>query len=439
MKHLSVLIGFFVTLILLSACSVPSAPQTGTLEPEARDWQQLGGSVATGTQVSLAQTVAGISVMAYAASDGTSTNIYVRRWDGTSWVQLGGILDANPNQNTSYPSLALDSSGNPTVSWQEFGPTGDDPNNFYVKRWNGSSWVQLGGGRAFGDYVKTHDLALDSLGNPVLVTGTQFSGLIRSEVRVSRWNGSGWVDVGGRLNAETVSNAYHPSLALDSSGNPVVAWEEFANASQHIYVKRWTGSAWVEYAAGPLDVNVVYDAYEPSLALDSNNNPVVSWYEELGGNSLNVYVKRWNGTAWVQYGSGGPLDLTPFNTAYGPSLALDSSGKPRVAWTEYGTSTYNLYVKQWTGSAWTLVGTNPLSSTTLHANYSSLSLVNGKMGVAWAEGVSPSPSNTDNLYVKQYLTNAWQDMGGALDVQVGKFAVNSSIARKTVTTQVASS
>ena len=79
-----------------------------------------------------------------------SGNIYVKRWNGTSWVQMGGILDVDPNEYAFDSSLALDSSGNPVVSWDEcitynssFGRC--ESANVYVKRWDGSNWVQLGG------------------------------------------------------------------------------------------------------------------------------------------------------------------------------------------------------------------------------------------------------------------------------------------------------
>ena len=124
-----------------------------------------------------------------------------------------------------------------------------------------------------------------------------------------------------------------PSLALDSSGNPVVSWYELDNdtASSNIYVKRWNGSSWVQLGTF-LDVNINQNAQSPSLALDGSGNPVVSWYEFEGtSGSENIYVKRWDGSSWVQLGSF--LDVNVNQGAYNSSLALDSSGNPVVSWT----------------------------------------------------------------------------------------------------------
>ena len=183
--------------MLLGACTIPQ-PKQQTLDPEANYWQQVGSSVATGSSASLALDEAtGYPVVAY----DDSSNIYVKRWNGSNWVQLGGILDVNTNSSFD-PSLALDSSSNPVVSWWEFDFDGNSY-NIYVKRWDGSSWVQLG---TF-------------------------------------------------LDANTNQNAFNPSLALDSAGNPVVSWSESDGISENIYVKRWNGSSWVNVGSGVLSAS----------------------------------------------------------------------------------------------------------------------------------------------------------------------------------------
>jgi hypothetical protein len=408
------LVSLSMLVLLLGACTTPQ-PKRSTLESEANYWQQVGSRVvAIGSTASLAQTITGIPVMAYSSYDGTSTNIYVKRWNGSSWVQLGSFLDANTNLNVYDPSLALDSSGNPVVSWSESDGTTD---NIYVKHWNGTSWTQLGTTLDVNtnQYARNPSLALDSSGNPV-VSWQEWDGTSYN-IYVKRWDGTIWVQLG------TVSDAksgYRPSLALDGSGNPVVSWvEDGGNISDNIYVKRWNGSSWVQLG-GFLDANPDSDSYDPSLALDSSGNPVVSWQE-----SSNIYVKRWNGASWIQLGT--TLDYITNQDASRPSLALDSSDNPVVSWTEYGgVTSHNIYVKAWNGTSWTLIGTNALDTNIVHKSlYSSLSLVNGSLAVAWQE----RSYSSGRLYVKKYITKSWQDMGSLLDVAGDQSAVNSSVAR----------
>jgi hypothetical protein len=430
--------GLVVLFFLLAACNAPAPTDTGNLEAEANYWQQLGNNAGTGSNAALVSDGSSNTIMASVAFDGTANSIYVRRWDGSTWTQLGPALSAVGGfTNAASPSLALDSGGNPVLAISE-----DTGGIFtiYVRRWQNGSWVPVGSALNTETNDNNFDtdgiepfLALDSLGNPV-VSWSEVSGIdgVR-RLYMWRWTGAYWQVLGTFIIAGDTRN---PSLALDSLDRPVVAWQDFNGSNYDIYVYGFNGSTWVQYGAGPLDINAGSPAYDPSLALDSNNNPVITWYEELGGNSLNVYVKHWNGSAWVQYGAGGPLDITPFNTAYVPSLALDNGGNPSVAWSEFGASTYNIYIKQWTGSAWTLVGTNPLSNTANHASNPSLSLINGYLVVGWQEAASITPGISDSLYVKNYVTNAWQQLSNALDSSVGQSAVNASIARKTTNTPV---
>ena len=86
---------------------------------------------------------------------------------------------------------------------------------------------------------------------------------------------------GGQVNNTSVSTNYPPSMALDSSGNPVVSWSEHSGFSTELYVKRWTGSSWIQLGTF-LNTNTAESAFYPSLAVDNSDNPVVSWQETDG-------------------------------------------------------------------------------------------------------------------------------------------------------------
>ena len=52
-----------------------------------------------------------------------------------------------------------------------------------------------------------------------------------------------------------------------------------------------------------IDRSIANYALEPSLALDSSNNPIVAWEEQLASGDSNIYSKRWNGSSWVLLGN----------------------------------------------------------------------------------------------------------------------------------------
>ncbi len=54
-----------------------------------------------------------------------------------SWQILGKALDTEQSNDAGDASIALGLDGNPVVAWAEVG-------NIYVKRWLGASWQNLG-------------------------------------------------------------------------------------------------------------------------------------------------------------------------------------------------------------------------------------------------------------------------------------------------------
>ena len=364
----------------------------------APEWQAPGGTAPldlnaaltadTGVQ-SLAVDGNGNQVVAWSESDGTSTNIYVKRWNGSAWAQVGGLLDVNSNKDAAEPALKLDLSGNPVVVWSELDGS---IKKIYAKRWNGSAWTQVGSSALSGSLnAEAPALALDGGGNPVVTWRVFSASPLFSNIQVARWDGSAWGNVGGKLDINDGGNTdfagFNPSVGLTSSGNPVVAWSESDANSRNIYVKRWDGSAWTQIG-GILDANTNKNAFRPSLALDASGNPIVAWNEAATNSDASIYVKRWNGAIWAQVG----FDALDVNTSakFGagrPSLALDASGNPTVAWNDFDGTSYNAHVKRWNNGIWEIIGATNLD-TNLAQDVYGVSLAQDSSGhpsVAWNE------------------------------------------------------
>jgi Bacterial Ig-like domain/Bacterial Ig domain len=265
-------------------------------------------------------------------STGSAFHVYVKRWNGTSWDQLGSTyLDANTSFNPPNSSIAIDSTDSPIVTWGENDSTSS---KVYVKRWNGSAWIQFGATPLNIDSTKNArnpSIAINSSDFPVVTWEESDSN--HFNIYVKRWNGTSWVQFeSSSLNIDPTKDAQNPSIALNSSGNPIISWDEFGVGSFNVYVKRWNGTSWVQIGPTFLDVNTDQAASKSSVKVNSSGNPIVSWNEDDGA-SYNVYVKSWNGSSWVQVGSTS-LDVNPSQSAINPSLAIDSNGNPTVTWLE---------------------------------------------------------------------------------------------------------
>ncbi len=350
-------------------------------------------------------------------------------WTLPVWWTVGGAtLNQVISSNSDNPQIALDAKGNPVVAWSELGKV-------LIKRWTGSAWSLVGTGPvntvALGFFDKT-PLALDSSGNPVVAWSESVPGTYDGRVFVKRWDGSTWQTVGNQaINLDQTKEAKDPTLALDSSGNPFVAWVENtndpANPVKNVFVKRWTGASWVLVGAGTVNQDATKAAYTPALTLDSSGNPVLAWSEIVGTATQNVFVKRWNGSIWTLIGAGA-VNNDPSKGAFDPSLALDAGGNIFVACSENTDPRVNIFVRRWTGSTWALVGPGTVNqSVTLAGQRPSLALdTGGNPVVAWNESYVRTPSVS---YLKRWTGSSWALVGGgAISRDTYPVSSNPSIA-----------
>jgi hypothetical protein len=224
---------------------------------------------------SLAIAADGTLTLAYFEFDGISSNVLVKRWDGSSWQSLGDALDINPDRNAVFPSLVVDDSGNAVVAWYE-DRAGDLSRNIYVKRWTGTTWEQLGTSLNLNERERadTFSLAIDKNNLPV-VAFSEFDEIGGSNnVYVKRWNGSVWEQLGTVVDNVTSQRAIYPTIAVDAGNQISVAWYEAVcqsvnpcNENDSVYLARWDGAAWQQL--GIQDADPKREAYYPSLALES--------------------------------------------------------------------------------------------------------------------------------------------------------------------------
>ena len=126
------------------------------------------------------------------------------------------------------------------------------------------------------------------------------------------------------------------SLALDSNDRPHISYYDEGN--DDLKYTRWTGSTWaIETVDAPGNVG-----YYTSLALDSNDHPHISYLDVINDD---LKYARWTGSAWNIE----TVDSTG-DVGWDTSLALDSSDNPHISYFDF--SNKDLKYAWWTGSAW---------------------------------------------------------------------------------------
>ena len=219
-------------------------------------------------------------------------------------------------------------------------------------------------------------------------------------VYVKKWTGSAWEALGAELDIVSANNyATNPDIAIQSNGNPIAAWAENngEETGQNIYVKRWNGTAW-EALGSELDITFNNLVGAPKIALNSSNNPIVVWSEFVSGVET-VYVKRWNGTVWEALG--GALDINAANAAFGPRISIFNN-QPVVIWNESN----NIYAKRWDGTTWQALGADLNTATSNSPDV--MVAPDGSPMAVWNEN--------NDIVVKKYNGTIWQAIGGVLDL-----------------------
>ncbi len=393
--------------------------------------------------------------------------------DGSVYDPLSepNLANVSRNDDNSWPpTLCIDSSGNPHIAW--FDNSDDGNYEILYTRWDGSDWVCADGsvydplaGNANvsrnNAWSQNPSLALDSSGNPHIAWHDGSFG--RLEILYTRWNGSDWVcadnsvyDPKADPNAANVSrNSYSscdPSLALDSSDNPHIAWhdERIYNEFYEILYTRWNGSEWAcadgevyDPVAEPNPANLSRNSgrsTQPSLALDSSGKPHISWEDDYGYINEEILYAHWNGTDWVC--AGGDVydpDTENANVSWSggishyPSLALDSSGNPHIAWEYSGYGRREIIYTYWNGMKWVCANGDVYDPATRYANvswnslnsyYPSLALdSSGNPHIAWFDY---SYRNDDILYT-YWNGNKWVLADGRTSYD--RFTGNASVSR----------
>lgn len=366
------------------------------------------------------------------------SQIFLLRWTGAAWEELagsgrgGGV--SNCATGCSSPALALDSAGRPALAWQ------DTAFEIFFRRWDGAAWQELGGSGAGtgvsnnATYSLQPSLALDSNDDPVLAWSDGSSSTAGRNIYLRRWDGTNWIELASSGSGVGLSNCgvacRHPSLAIDGSDNPTVAWLSWNfSYGRGVFVRRWSGTSWDELAgsaSGPGGLCDFCDgtsdyADQPSLRIDSADHPIVTWsaYDTGGVTSYRVYLKKFDGTSWTELAGSASAGInTRAGYARYPSLVLGASDRPMVAWAwSYSGAGwgpfYGIMLRAWSGSAWQEIGGSEtgggISNNVGASNAPTLALDSGGLpAVAWLDGISENYNSEG--FLRRFDGATWNEI-----------------------------
>ena len=251
-------------------------------------------------------------------------------------------------------------------------------------------------------------------------------------VKVFKWDGSSWSQLGNTFeNANSRSGEYHQNnVSLNSDGTILAfgeqGWENGSVSTGRVRIFKWNGSTWNQIGSdiigGTISGNVGYKIGSHVKINGDGTIIVLSGYDRTSSTYKGeIYVYTWNGSAWSQRGS--TISLTGLHTRFAEVFDINKAGDI-IATSDYfgsnpGGGTYHgaIYIYDWNGSAWVQRG----------------STIYGSSGDQIGKGIALNDSGTIMTYsssqikkawVYQYADSAWSQYGDTIDYQ--KFGSQSN-------------
>jgi hypothetical protein len=276
-----------------------------------------------------------VFVVASANRDDGSSPLHVARAANGSWEWVGAplISSREPFTHAHRASIAFLNGDRPVVAWSEKQEA--DPVGLYIASWDGTSWTRLG--------ALDPDAEDTFLSPAIAVDANQHVWLAwsdaRSQVRVARWNGSAWIDVGRdalqKLSATLGRAGRELSLAIDEENRAWVLWPAHAERpGARLALARWDGSTWtaVPTPRGPEGKDSIWSA----TMIVRGKVPLVAWSQADVSDNHYLFVSQWApGDRWTARLSGLHL-VEGISNVMDVRLAAGDAHSFFVAWDEPG-------------------------------------------------------------------------------------------------------
>ena len=356
------------------------------------------------------------------------------RLNDTSWSQRGSNINGAAAGDQSGYSVALSSDGTIVAIGAPYNDhvisvindiVDLNAGQVRIYKWDGISWSQIGSdinGEAANDnsgwsVALSSDGTIVAIGAPYNSAGGSNAG----QVRIYKWDGNSWTQRGSDINGAADNETNGWSVALSSDGI-IVAIGTPGNFYYKGYVRiyQWNGSSWLQ-RGGDINGKVSNDYSGWSVSLSSDGTIVAigaPFNDDSGTDAGQVRIYQWNGSSWLQ--RGGDINGKASNDYSSWSVALSNDGTivaiGAIGNNDGGSSAGHVRIYQWDGISWLKRG-NDINGAAINdqSGYSVALSSDGTIVAIGAPGNDGGGSDSGHVRIYQWNGSSWSQRGSNIN------------------------
>lgn len=235
---------------------------------------QLGSAVSAGavSDLSIAFNSFGAEYIAY--TDGANSNYStVKKWDGSSWVNVGTTGIASTNSGF-FNSLVIDNTNTPVLAFRDFA----NGYKISVMKLSGSNWVPVTGTGTVSANAATNSVL------KVASNGYYYLGYTETsdQAIVQTFNGTTWAALGSPVSG-LLSTANSFDFDLDPTDVPY--YMAILNTAYYPTSYKYAAGTWTTLTSGYINSA---NSTNATMDIDNTGSPYFSYADVGANNSLNV-------------------------------------------------------------------------------------------------------------------------------------------------------
>lgn len=360
----------------------------------------------------------------------TDYDIYGQRYasDGTPIGNNFKVNDDSGNRPQSRPAVSTAGTGDFTIAWEDRRIWDSD---IYAQQYV-SDGTPIGNNFEVNDDTLSNadqgypSMVVDNNGDFIITWHDYRDG--RSDIYAQRISNSGTpIDTNFRVSADTLQNDQNfPDIASDDNDNFVIAW---IGGYDKIYAQRFSSDGMPlgnNFKVNDASGQIIFQPSALSIAIDSSGDFVICWEERRNFSNLKIYAQRYSYDG-IPLGSNFVVNDDTVNANhFAPDVSMDENGNFIVTWIN-SSGDYDIYAQRFSQDG------NPIGnnfkvnedSTNMdHFFPSTETNTAGEFIVSWYLG---NISNKNlNVYGQRYSANGVK-IGNSFRISENKISIDSDM------------